>query len=80
VSFWQRMLEEDKSQHMIVAYMGVVALQFYLPIYQSVIALLVAGFIKELWDLWMGTGFCWYDITANTLGVAFAFCWLAIAL
>ena len=80
MKFWEKMLEEDKAQHIIVAYMGVVALQFYLPAHEAVIALLVLGFLKEFWDLWMGTGFCWYDIAANTLGVTFAFCWLLIGL
>ncbi len=80
MKIWQRMVEEDKAQHIIVAYMTVVGLQFVMPMGQAAMAVLFIGLLKEFWDLWMGTGFCWYDVLANTLGVVFALLWLLIGL
>ena len=74
------MVEEDKAQHIIFAYMTVVGLQFLVPMEQAVLLVLLLGLLKEFWDLWMGTGFCWYDVLANVLGAVFAFVWLAIGL
>jgi len=37
----------------------------------SIIAIVTAiGLAKELWDRRYGTGFCWYDMLANALGMA----------
>lgn len=80
MKIWSRMVEEDKAQHIIFAYMAVVGLQFLVPSGQAVLVVLLIGLLKEFWDLWMGTGFCWYDVLANTLGAVFAFLWLGIGL
>ena len=80
MKIWLRMVEEDKAQHIIFAYMTVIGMQFFVSVGQAVLIVLFIGLLKEFWDLWMGTGFCWYDVLANTLGVVFALLWLLIGL
>jgi len=75
-----KMVEEDKAQHIICAFMAMIAVQFVLGSYTAAIVIFVFGLIKELWDLWKGTGFCWYDVTANILGISFTLFWLALSL
>ena len=65
------MQQEDKAQHIICAFMSVLVLQLFLPMWQAAVAVFVAGLVKEAWDFAVGTGFCWYDITANTVGIVF---------
>ena len=37
----------------------------------SIVAIVTAiGLVKEFWDQRYGTGFCWYDMLANGLGLA----------
>jgi len=40
-----------------------------IPIALAIFAVLVIGLCKEFWDKYYGTGFGWYDIQANLIGV-----------
>jgi len=61
--------EEDKRKHFWVCFF----LQFlFLPGLSaglSIILILLIGTLKECWDQRYGSGFCWYDMLANTLGM-----------
>ena len=57
--------------HIICAFLLVLGAQFLLPLWQAALAVFVLGVGKELWDSSAGTGFCWYDIAANSVGIAF---------
>jgi hypothetical protein len=72
VNFAARMQQEDKAQHIICAFMLVVLLLPVMSLYWACAAVLLAGLAKEGWDSCMGTGFCWYDIAANVIGVLLA--------
>ncbi len=68
----QTMQQEDKARHIICSFMSVMAMQFVVSVWLAVCLVLLLGLVKELWDLTIGTGFSWYDIVANVVGVAFA--------
>ena len=61
--------EEDKRKHFWVCF----CLQFlflpWLSLLQSISLALLIGVLKECWDQYYGSGFCWYDMLANTLGI-----------
>lgn len=64
-----RALERDKQQHMALSY-GLVLFFFLLfpSLAVATIGTMSLGLCKELWDKDYGSGFCWYDMLANTLG------------
>ncbi len=72
MTFLERMQQEDKAQHIICAFLVVVLLLPVLSLANAVGVVFLAGLVKEAWDGSMGTGFCWYDIAANAIGVGFA--------
>ncbi len=72
MTFIEHMQQEDKAQHIICAFMVVVMLQPLMPVLWACLVVFAVGLVKEAWDGSMGTGFCWYDIAANTMGVLFA--------
>ena len=72
MTFTERMQQEDKAQHITCAFMVVVMLQPLMPVFWACVAVFAMGLVKEAWDGSMGTGFCWYDIAANAIGVLFA--------
>jgi hypothetical protein len=64
------MQQEDKAQHIICAFLAVLLMQaWYTPLAAAALVF-AAGLAKETWDYTVGTGFCWYDVTANTFGIA----------
>ena len=76
MTFTERMQQEDKAQHIICAFIVVVMLQPLMSVLWAGLAVFAMGLVKEAWDGSMGTGFCWYDIAANGVGIAFAACCL----
>ena len=75
--FIERMHQEDKAQHIICAFMVVPLLWPLMPPLYAAGLVFAMGLVKEAWDAHMGTGFCWYDIAANALGVCLALILLA---
>jgi hypothetical protein len=64
-------LERDKQQHFVVCFVLTAGLLMVPATIGSIIAIVTAiGLAKELWDRRYGTGFCWYDMLANGLGMA----------
>ncbi|XOZ33087.1 hypothetical protein ACMDCT_12830 [Halomonadaceae bacterium KBTZ08] len=61
--------ETDKHQHFTVS-LALAALAMHTPVAApaAVIATLAVGLAKEAWDHYLGSGFCWLDMTANALG------------
>ncbi|PCM45253.1 hypothetical protein [Marinobacter sp. ANT_B65] len=67
VTFWQRLRERDKQQHFFVSSVLVLcSAPFGLPV--ALAGTFAIGLGKEVWDRFYGSGFCWYDMLANTLG------------
>lgn len=67
------LFEFDKQQHFLVSF----GLYFiFLPILGFLWALALTaliGFIKEIWDHYRGSGFCWWDMLANFFGIFVGF-------
>lgn len=62
--------EEDKHQH-FWASLALILVPFSLwqnMLGVTLVALLV-GLLKEVWDHFYGSGFCWFDMAANLLGM-----------
>ena len=64
----KKLLEVDKLKHFFACLLIVLISSHWLPIYQAVILAMTTGYLKELWDEYYGSGFCWYDMTANCIG------------
>ena len=70
--FLSRFKEEDKIKHLIWSFwITVVALSF-LTSAVSILFVFSIGVMKEIWDHYYGSGFCFYDISANCLGIFLA--------
>ena len=71
--FATKLKETDKQQHLVVS---LVIASVFIAITDSIFfGLLTAiyiGTLKELWDHYAGTGFCWWDMTFNFIGIFFA--------
>lgn len=78
MTFVERMQQEDKAQHIICAFMMVVLLLPLLSVYRACALVFALGLVKEAWDSILGTGFCWYDVAANGIGVLFALTLIAL--
>jgi uncharacterized protein YfiM (DUF2279 family) len=45
---------------------------FFLTIISSLVFTFAIGIAKEISDKYYGSGFCWYDMFANSIGIALA--------
>ncbi len=65
----QLLKQRDKQQHLKICLgLGL----FFLPaigLLYSIILVSLIGLLKEVHDHYYGSGFCWYDIQANMLGL-----------
>ena len=64
--------QKDKQQHIVVSFCIMECNLIIFGLAQSVFLTFVIGFGKEVWDEYYGTGFCWYDILGNALGILVA--------
>ncbi len=72
MSFVERMHQEDKVKHIICAFLVVLLLLPVVSAWWAGAAVFTVGILKEVWDSVSGTGFCWYDIAANVIGILLA--------
>jgi len=68
----QTLSETDKQQHIMVSCMIMLISFFFLAVIPSLVLTFAIGIAKEIWDKNYGSGFCWYDILANSLGIVLA--------
>lgn len=64
-----KLREHDKRQHFWVCFLLQALFLPWLSILLSVLLALLIGTGKECWDQLYGSGFCWYDMLANVLGI-----------
>jgi hypothetical protein len=67
------MTEEDKLKHLHYSFwISVVALLFVSELNAFSLSFAI-GILKEIWDKYYGSGFCYFDIAANCIGISIAF-------
>lgn len=67
----RRWAEPDKRQHFWVsAHLTLAGLWLYPP-EVAYGGIFLVGLLKEIWDHFLGSGFCRLDILANGLGIGF---------
>ncbi len=63
-----KLREEDKIKHMVWSfYLTLMALVLLSPVLAFGTVFLL-GLVKEWWDKFYGSGFCFYDMTGNLIG------------
>jgi hypothetical protein len=68
----QRYAEHDKHQHVRWSFGLTLGAALILPLSWAVALVFAIGIGKECWDQRYGSGFCFWDIGANILGIAAA--------
>ena len=64
-----KLREEDKIKHMVWSFgMTLMALAVLSPVL-AFGAVFLIGLAKECWDKYYGSGFCFYDMTGNLIGI-----------
>ena len=61
--------EDDKHQHFWYSCVILLLLIAFLDWQYSLAGTIILGLMKEVWDYFRGSGFCWYDMFANGLGI-----------
>ncbi|MGH1462403.1 MAG: hypothetical protein ACRBB6_10225 [Neptuniibacter sp.] len=65
----EKVRQEDKQQHFWYSFVIFCACCFFLNLPMALATTLLIGVVKEVWDHYYGSGFCWYDMLANCAGV-----------
>lgn len=65
--------EEDKIKHIVWSFWLTAGALVFLSAPVSLILVFLIGFIKEIWDHYYGSGFCFYDLFGNMIGSLAAF-------
>ena len=63
-----KLCEEDKKRHMVWSFWITLGALLLLPAAHAVLAAVAIGLLKEVWDHFYGSGFCFFDLAGNTLG------------
>lgn len=64
-----KLREEDKIKHMVWSFWLTLTALLVLSPLLACAAVLLIGLLKECWDYRYGSGFCWFDMTGNLLGI-----------
>ncbi|CAL1240822.1 protein of unknown function [Candidatus Methylocalor cossyra] len=64
-----RLVGPDKLYHILVSRIIFLLLVQRLPLMAGILITLAVGLLKELWDHYYGSGFCWADLVANKIGI-----------
>lgn len=67
-----KMREEDKLRHVAWSFCLTLAARFFWPVPAAFAAVFLLGLAKEGWDSRFGSGFCWFDMTGNLVGIVAA--------
>lgn len=68
----EKICEIDKQKHIVVSFIIMMVSLCFFSILSSIFFTITIGIAKEIWDKNYGSGFCWYDMLANGLGIAIA--------
>ncbi|ARU54998.1 multipass membrane protein [Oleiphilus messinensis] len=70
----EKLFEEDKQKHFWYSFWIVVLMLPFTSLFGAVLTSFFVGVGKEIWDHFYGSGFCWYDMLANAVGITLAAC------
>ena len=69
-NWYQNPIELDKKLHFLVSLCLVLFFFFLIQnLLLSIIISFLIGLLKEIYDKYFGSGFCWKDILADILGI-----------
>ena len=66
------LVQQDKQQHIACSFAIYLMVLAVAPISVAILLTLLIGLIKEVWDKYFGTGFCYYDLLSNCIGIGLA--------
>jgi uncharacterized BrkB/YihY/UPF0761 family membrane protein len=64
--------QHDKRQHVACSFSIYIVLSMFAPVALALALTMLVGLLKEVWDKYFGTGFCYYDLLSNCVGVGLA--------
>lgn len=64
--------QPDKQQHVACSFVIYLVACAVTPVAVALALTLLVGLAKEVWDKYYGTGFCYYDLLSNCIGVGLA--------
>ena len=64
--------QPDKQQHILCSFVIYVLAYALLSVSVALILTLFIGLLKEVWDKYYGSGFCYFDLLSNCIGVGLA--------
>jgi hypothetical protein len=65
-----KLRQQDKVRHMVWSFWLTLVALSVLSVSFALALVLGLGLAKEIWDSRYGSGFCWFDMIGNVLGVA----------
>ena len=65
-------IQQDKILHFLVSFSLVIFLNLLLGLIPSIIISFIIGLLKEIYDKYFGSGFCWKDLLADFIGILIA--------
>jgi hypothetical protein len=65
-----KLREEDKIKHMVWSFWLTAATGLIMPLALAVCTVFLIGLLKECWDYRYGSGFCFFDMAGNFMGMA----------
>jgi hypothetical protein len=65
----RKFFEEDKQKHFYYSFFILLAAYCVLSLLWSIVFTTLVGVAKEIWDHYYGSGFCWWDLLANAIGM-----------
>ncbi|WP_310610301.1 hypothetical protein [Limnohabitans sp.] len=66
------LVQRDKQQHVVCSFLIYLIAGVVVPVGVALVFTLFIGLLKEVWDKYFGTGFCYYDLLSNCIGVGLA--------
>jgi uncharacterized protein YfiM (DUF2279 family) len=78
IDFRGKFSEEDKQKHFYYSFFILLAAYCVLSLLWSIVFTLLVGVAKEVWDHYYGSGYCWWDLLANVIGIVAACCLILI--
>ena len=64
--------QHDKRQHIAFSFSLYILALGLMPAGIALLIVIIIGVIKEIWDEFYVTGFCWVDLISNCIGIVLA--------